>query len=82
MTCCGQRRTTVPGGTPVAGLPLPNLARPEPAASVMLRSLRTAPLTVLGPVTGRRYAFAAGGVQAVDRRDAARLLGSSLFRRG
>jgi hypothetical protein len=48
----------------------------------MLRSLRAAPLTVLGPVTGRRYAFPAGGVQAVDRRDAPRLLGSSLFRRG
>ncbi len=82
MTCCGQRRTTGPGGAPVAGLPLPTQARAEPAESVMLRSLRAAPLTVLGPVTGRRYAFPAGGVQAVDRRDAPRLLGSSLFRRG
>jgi hypothetical protein len=73
----------VPGGAPVAGLPVPVVVtRAEPTESVMLRSLRAAPLTVLGPVTGRRYAFAAGGVQAVDRRDAARLLGSSLFRRG
>jgi hypothetical protein len=48
-----------------------------------LRYLQEAPIRVVGPVTGRPYAFSgARPLQMVDPRDAEALGRASLFRRG
>jgi hypothetical protein len=66
-----HRSSTAAGpGAPVAGL-------------TPLRYLQEAPIRVVGPVTGRPYAFSgARPLQMVDPRDAEALGRASLFRRG
>lgn len=51
-------------------------------ATVPLRYLAGSPLSLLGPVTARAYAFSASQpVQPVAAADAMALLGSRMFRR-
>jgi hypothetical protein len=50
-------------------------------AAVNLRYLKNSPVRVRGPVTGREYDFSVSRpARSVDRRDAAGLLGTGLFR--
>lgn len=62
-------------------------ARPAPANakledSVTLQYRDRSAVSVVGPVTGKRYHFLAGAsMQAVQRRDAEALLSTGLFRR-
>src|ERR1700677_3515987 len=96
MTCCGQRpinnpaapiRTT-PGRTTPSGPLLPSGPQFGPSGlggaynTVLIRYVRGPAIVVRGSVTGRRYTFSGNSpVQAVDARDAAQLLSTSLFRR-
>src|SRR5262245_35710817 len=51
-------------------------------SAVTLQCRHRSPLTVVGPATGKRYQFLAGGsMQAVDAPDAEALLATGLFRR-
>ena len=97
MGCCGRARAhlgvahaayrqvgsraadAAPGG---AGLPVRH--RPtEQGATVTLRYLGSAAVTVRGPTTGRAYAFsAAAPMRAVDPQDAIVLLSTAYFRQG
>lgn len=53
----------------------------SPAVSTRIRYVEVSPILVRGPATGRRYSFSgANPVQAVDARDAERLLRTRFFR--
>ena len=60
--------------------PAPSNVQPEAAVTLQYRD-RSA-VSVVGPVTGKRYRFLAGAsMQAVQRQDAEALLATGLFRR-
>lgn len=74
-----QSRTAPDGPTLAARATSPSTDRD---ATVTLRYRSRSALIVLGPTTGKRYQFSAGGsMQAVDRRDAEPLVASGLFER-
>lgn len=85
MTCCGERPKTPPITPTRIMSDQPAVSRGPSglgAHTVMIRYTRGPSVIVRGSVTGRRYAFSGGSpVQAVDSRDAASLLNTSLFRR-
>jgi hypothetical protein len=75
MSCCGSPRPAfdarplAPGALPPAGAALAAPGQP------LFQYHGSSTLVVTGPVTGRRYHFAAPGAQLrVDRHDAASLL--------
>ena len=97
MGCCGRARANLgvayaanrqvgpeaagaaPGG---GGLPLQRQPI-EQGATVTLRYLGSAAVTVRGPVTGRTYAFCASAPRrSVDPKDAIVLLRTAYFRPG
>jgi len=97
MGCCGRARANlgvahaasrqvVPpaAGAAPGGGGLPVQRRPtEQGATVTLRYLGSAAVTVRGPTTGRAYAFsAAAPMRAVDPQDAIVLLSTAYFRQG
>ncbi len=93
--CCGARRSSLapipprPRSAPPAPRP-PADPRADPAAAASgtpaglaaLRYTQDAAIRVVGPATGRAYAFSGERpLQMVDPRDAERLARSTLFRR-
>ena len=79
MACCGSGK--VAGGSP--GLRRGTAAEPSRIRApgpgeVQYGGAR--PVTVIGPVTGQRYRFAAGGVAMVDARDRQALAGQPGFK--
>lgn len=80
MGCCGGGRSA--GGSGSA------IPRGQPGESSSLPAVGSAPVdyhgargvTVIGPVTGRRYRFESGGSALVDSRDRPALLGQQGFR--
>ena len=71
MSCCGQNRSRPALG---ASAPPPAMPRVEPTRAPHLRVvfeyLGATALTVVGPVSGRRYHFSATGARIpIDPRD-------------
>ncbi len=80
MSCCGKAREQAAGGParPLSigmrsapGPAAPASRREPPAAMVAFEYVGDSALTATGPVTGRRYRFAAPGARVlIDVRDA------------
>lgn len=79
--CCGsQRRTLRPILPPSTRTPPPPTAATSSSLAA-LRYLQAAPIRVVGPATGRVYAFSGSRpLQMIDVRDAQLLARSALFR--
>jgi hypothetical protein len=73
MSCCGKNRRRPPT---IAALSTPMVTAPRSAPrTVRFEYTGATALTVVGPVSGRRYRFAApGSVVDVDARDAPSLM--------
>ena len=89
--CCGARRSTIrpppPRTRPATPPATESDARPQAAAEIgglaVLRYLQQAPIRVVGPATGRAYAFSGTRpVQMVDPRDAQMLGRAAIFSLG
>lgn len=71
MSCCGQTRSRP---APSVSAPAPGTPRVEPTRAPYLRVvfeyLGATALTVIGPVSGRRYHFSGSGARiSIDPRD-------------
>ena len=88
--CCGSRRATIRPPPPGTRPALPSVIAPQSDARspveaqigglATLRYLQAAPIRVVGPATGRAYAFSASRpVQMVDARDAQILGRATVF---
>lgn len=74
MSCCGQKRQrfnrSIPGHRDELAEPL--LTSPAPKGTIYFEYIGATAMTVLGPITGRRYRFGwPYATVAVDRLDAA-----------
>jgi len=75
MACCGKERQQflreAAGAVSLRGNPSVSLPRVVEPSYVYFEYVGTSSLTVLGPISGRRYRFDGSGARAaVDRRDA------------
>ena len=77
MACCGSGK--IAGSALRRGHPEEVGRLPGSAGSGAVHYHGTRPVTVVGPVTGRRYRFAAGGAAVVDARDRQALAGQPGF---
>jgi hypothetical protein len=79
MVCCGQRRALASGNGRTVEANRP----PRPVARVALYEYTgTTGMTVMGPLSGRRYRFAQPGAKVqVDSRDVSSLAGLPNLRR-
>lgn len=69
--CCGQKREQL-NGSYSGGAPRPAAAAPSPVryTTIYFEYTGSTALTVLGPVSGRRYRFSGHGARlAIDPRD-------------
>ncbi len=62
MSCCGKFRQTY-AGPPEAPKGDRHAARPRPRTSVIFEYIGQTSLTVIGPVSGRRYRFDGPGAR-------------------
>ncbi len=74
MSCCGGKRRAYFGGQPVQQAPESSGgvtgAREVPHAGILFQYVGRTGMTVIGPITGRRYRFERGGAPVeVDARD-------------
>lgn len=72
MSCCGHRRAQAAGTMPnVLSGANPRRAVSLPVRTALFEYVGTTAMTVVGPITGKRYVFHADGARlAVDVRDA------------
>ena len=84
MSCCGQKRSLInvvrstAGANAEAGI---SATRTKPDSHAYFQYVGGTALTVLGPVSGKRYRFAErGAIVAVDVRDRRSLATVSLLR--
>ena len=74
MSCCGRHRETFRGTSRGTRQPVPRASdtasKPLPQAPVHFEYVGATGLTVLGPVTGKRYRFDRSGSQvSIEPRD-------------
>lgn len=93
MPCCGQNRERAANaGTDYSAARVerppqpqrtytPVMAKATPGPMVTIHNKQRSLVEVQGPATGQRYRFEAGGMQAVDKRDAQHLLATGMFER-
>jgi hypothetical protein len=84
MPCCGQRNTSRYIGNVTSALPPsagPPIAAPQGQRRLLFEYAGSTALTVIGPVTGKRYRFAGPGARVeVDRHDRRSLAALSQLR--
>lgn len=92
MPCCGQNRQRAARSGIAHASPRPEQSAPQKPAPMMtktpagsgavtIHNKQRTLVEVQGPATGQRYRFEAGGMQAVDKRDAERLIATGMFGR-
>ena len=80
MSCCGKQREQIFASE----IPAQEISRPQPASphAIRFEYVGATGMTVLGPITGRRYRFDRYGSQVlVDPRDAPSLASVPHLRR-
>ena len=91
MPCCGQNRERAASSgiaypsprpeRPALQNPAPVMAKAAPGRTITIHNKQRTLIEVQGPATGQRYRFDAGGMQAVDKRDAEHLIATGMFDR-
>lgn len=70
MSCCGGKREALRETPPVSPIPGAAPLRPTRTYTVYFEYLGSTGMTVLGPVTGKRYRFNGRGARVeIDLRD-------------
>lgn len=82
MSCCGRRRETFRGTSQPSPRPSDAARKPLPQSPVPFEYVGATGLTVLGPVTGKRYRFDRSGSQVrIEPRDVASIAAVPHLRR-